>query len=111
VRSVERARHPAAAPKSPPHRGVARPRSAPARSSRPSNNPGRVRREAIATQGAENSRIKSGKSVEQLIDFVLETEAGNVVDELEQDAIAERPYTGGVALPAQSAGLRCALGL
>jgi hypothetical protein len=101
VRSVERARHLAAAPKSPPHRGVARPRSAPAGSSRPSNNPGRVRREAIATQGAENSRVKSGKPIEEAIDFILEVKpAGNVIDEFEQHAIAERPYTRGVALPA-----------
>jgi hypothetical protein len=54
----------------------------------------------------ENSRIKPGESVEKTVDFILEVEpASNMVDELEQHAIAERPYTGGVTLPAQSASL------
>jgi hypothetical protein len=57
--------------------------------------------QAIAAQGAENSRVKPCEPIEETVDFILDAEpASNMVDELEQHAIAERPYTGGVALPA-----------
>jgi hypothetical protein len=68
---------------------------------RPSNSPGRVRREAIAAQGAEKSRVEPGKPVENTINFISEVKpVRNMVDELEKHTIAERPYARGVALPA-----------
>jgi hypothetical protein len=69
-------------------------------------------RESVAAHCTENSRVEPGKPIEETIDFILEAKpTGNVIDELEQHAIAKRPYARGVTLPAQSAAFRGALSL
>jgi hypothetical protein len=56
--------------------------------------------------------IKPGKPIEETVDLIIEVKpTGNVIDELEEHTIAERPDARGVAPPAQTASLRGALGL
>jgi hypothetical protein len=63
------------------------------------------RRQAIGTKPAENFRIDAGESIEEVVDIVPAAERhGDVVDQLEQDAISKPPDARGISLPSQRAG-------